>query len=199
MASSSQPQSPAIRHSWTAPGHYLKCQICRDYRATQARRAEAEASRTGRLWAIGAGQPYRNRILSISPRLQNPRMRGLYEQQQRRNVLHNRHVTIQVPCLLNPVRPNQTLGLSTARPLGLLHQDSPSKKRPSTCTSTPEPAQYYVPGQYPDDLDEASDHQPNHQASAVSLPPASCHSLFLGTSLLHDANSRLQLANDEPA
>ncbi|KAI1428429.1 hypothetical protein F5Y12DRAFT_711066 [Xylaria sp. FL1777] len=159
MAFLSQPQSPVL-HSWTTPGHYFHCKICRDYRASQAREAELEANRVGLLWAIGAGETHRNRILSISSRLQNPRMRAISRQQEGHGVSQTRRVTIQVPCLRHPVRPNQKLGLSKGAPSDVFSPDSPSRKRPVTCTSTPEPAQFLVPGQYPD-----SDHQPNTQAA----------------------------------
>ncbi|KAF2966259.1 hypothetical protein GQX73_g7291 [Xylaria multiplex] len=176
MASLAQPQSP-ILHSWTAPGHYLNCSICRNYRRQKSQEAEAEARRVGRSCAIGAGQPYNSRVLAVSPRLQTPNLRNILRRQGLNAA--TRRVTIQVPSLLYPVRPNETVGLRT----GLLREGL-TRKRPFTCSNNPEPAQYlvpdnlhhfpdvsnnvpydtprsvphnvsyYVPGQFPEDIDD---------------------------------------------
>ncbi|KAI1353209.1 hypothetical protein F5Y01DRAFT_312992 [Xylaria sp. FL0043] len=143
---------PAQLHCWRTPGHYLHCQDCRNYRSLQSRSAEAEASRAGRVAALSVGTPYRFRRLAISTRLEDPRLRALYNSQLDKEGLgpRRRHVTIQIPSLAHPVRPDES-----PRP-PLADQSSPSRKRPSTCTSTPDPALFYVPGQYTDDLDDPS-------------------------------------------
>ncbi|KAI0966025.1 hypothetical protein F4678DRAFT_466991 [Xylaria arbuscula] len=148
-------------HSWTIPGHYLACDICREYRAIQAQKAEAEASRVGRLAAINVGQSHINRVLSVSPRLRDPRLRRVFGATH-----HSRHVTIQVPDLSHPVRTTQRVGLHIGQPSGVLRPGSPSKKRPSTDTSTPEPAHFFVPEQYPEGAsDPHSSPQPSSQAA----------------------------------
>ncbi|KAI0424834.1 hypothetical protein F5Y09DRAFT_347319 [Xylaria sp. FL1042] len=163
MASLAQ-MNPAHLHCWRTPGHYHNCQVCRDFRSLQSRSAEAEASRAGRLSALAAGEPYRFRRLAISPRLEDRRLRSLFNQQLDQGQLApRRHVTIQIPCLDHPVRPDETPRLPlTDQPSAELYQDSPSRKRPSTCTSTPDPAQFYVPGQFTDDLDDTSTSDLDH-------------------------------------
>ncbi|KAI0539201.1 hypothetical protein GGR58DRAFT_500465 [Xylaria digitata] len=160
MASLAQPQSPII-HSWTVPGHYLNCCICRDYRRLQSENAEAEARRVGRSCAIGVGQPYNSRVLAISPRLRTSGLRDI----TRRQGLHaaTRRVTIQVPSLLYPVRPNQTVGLRT----GLLREDF-TRKRPFTCSDNPDPAQYLVPGDLPNHFPGVSNDVPRNAPRDVS-------------------------------
>ncbi|RWA14506.1 hypothetical protein EKO27_g590 [Xylaria grammica] len=188
MAFVPQPRSRVI-HSWTTPGHYLNCSPCRDYRRVQARNAEATANRAGRLCAIGVGQPFgqpfSSRILAISPRLN--RLSTAERLQRGIGLLpQGRRVTIQVPSLGRPVRPNQPTGLR-----GTLRQDY-CQKRPSTCTDNPEPAQYLVPcdvppriptvpkdtprdvarnhsfvtpGQFPEDIDVPNQQSSSHAAT----------------------------------
>ncbi|TGJ82137.1 hypothetical protein E0Z10_g6647 [Xylaria hypoxylon] len=150
MASFAQPQPP-ILHSWIAPGHYLNCHICREYRRMQSQNAEAVASKVGRLWAIGVGQPHSSRVLAISPRLRHPRIRSIARQQGLYGVSQTRHVTIQVPCLRNPVRPYQTI--DNPEPTQYLVPDDLPTHAPD------------VPGQFPEDIDGLRNHQSNSQAA----------------------------------
>ncbi|KAI1278515.1 hypothetical protein F5Y07DRAFT_360257 [Xylaria sp. FL0933] len=101
---------PAQLHCWRTPGHYLHCQDCRNYRSLQSRAAEAEASHAGRVAALSVGTPYRFRRLAISTRLEDPRLRALYNSQLDKEGLgpRRRHVTIQIPSLAHPVRPDES-------------------------------------------------------------------------------------------
>ncbi|KAI1753102.1 hypothetical protein F4782DRAFT_529831 [Xylaria castorea] len=132
MASIQQPRAPII-HSWTVPAHYLQCSICREYRRLESRRQEILANNIGRMVAINVGQDHRHRILSISPRLHDPRLRRVAQQEGLYPVTPSRRVTIQVPSLGRPVRTNSSIGLPI--------------KRSRSFNNNPDPAQYLVPEQ----------------------------------------------------
>ncbi|KAI0456040.1 hypothetical protein F5B21DRAFT_513613 [Xylaria acuta] len=135
MASTQQPHAPVI-HSWTVPAHYFQCRVCREYRRFESRRQERIANGIGRMVAINVGQDHRDhrhRVLSISPRLHNPRLRRVAQQEGLYPGTPSRRVTIQVPSLVRPVHTDSPIGL----PL----------KRPRTFDNNPELAQYFVPEQ----------------------------------------------------
>ncbi|KAI1110148.1 hypothetical protein F5Y14DRAFT_444225 [Nemania sp. NC0429] len=138
---SSQPQG-ITNHSWTVPAHYLLCSTCRDYRARQSEEAEDDARRIASLHAfhVNPNAP-RSRVISISPRLQTSRVRTRTQQE----LLFSgaglsrapRRVTIQLPNLRSPVRPDQSPGFPGRSP----------RKRPSAFSDSPELPQYFVPAQ----------------------------------------------------
>ncbi|KAI0485835.1 hypothetical protein F4859DRAFT_512028 [Xylaria cf. heliscus] len=132
MASIQQPRAPVI-HSWTVPAHYFHCSICREYRLIESRRQEIRASNTARMLAINVGQDHRNRVINISPRYHDPRLRRIAEQEGLSSATPIRRVTIQLPNISRPV-----------------HTNSPTRlpvRRPRDFDNTPDPAQYLVPEQ----------------------------------------------------
>ncbi|KAI0406264.1 hypothetical protein F4802DRAFT_613476 [Xylaria palmicola] len=142
MASLSQPRSPVI-HSWRVPAHYFQCKICRDFRRAWSQEAQRVAHEDGCREAQHVGQEYdfdekynyRHRVLAISSRLR--RLDRPLDPTASHKGLHAvtpaRRVTIKVPHLVNPVRPDSSIGLL--------------RKRPLTFTDYTEPAQYLVPEQ----------------------------------------------------
>ncbi|KAI0445653.1 hypothetical protein F4803DRAFT_547946 [Xylaria telfairii] len=130
MESTQQLLSP-VRHSWTDPGHYLQCSICKDFRRLESRKQARVAYTTARMVAINVGQNPRSRVLSVSPRLRDPRIRRIVQQEGLHPVTPIRRVTIQLPNLARPVHADSPIGLPV--------------KRPRAFDNTPEPAQYFVP------------------------------------------------------
>lgn len=140
MASLSQPPS-LVNHSWTLPAHYLLCNTCRNFRDQRSREAEDDARRNAHLNSFHVGELQTSRVISISPQLRYSRVRNRTQQQGLLSVAGPsrapRRVTIQVPYLGSPVRPNQSPALPGRS----------SRKRPSGFSDNPEPPQYFFPAQ----------------------------------------------------
>ncbi|KAK5636486.1 hypothetical protein RRF57_012198 [Xylaria bambusicola] len=139
---------PVYQHSWKDPGHYLSCESCSIYRAIQVRRAERQAVTDASLLERSEREQYRTRNIILSPRLIDYQLPNFYQGGQQ-----YKYTSIQVPNSRGS-NTTQALGLSgsaSGPSSGHLRTES-TRKRPVTCTSTPEPAQYYVPGQFPKDV-----------------------------------------------
>ncbi|KAI1126534.1 hypothetical protein F5Y10DRAFT_293665 [Nemania abortiva] len=145
MASLSQPGIRNLHdlniHNWRVPGHFLHCSKCRAERQRQTQQDQNNA----RARAILMSQPprcgtHRERLLALSPRLCASPFPGIIKQRGHSTLDTGRiprRVTIQVPNLNSPVRPDQT----PPPPF------RPCRKRPSYFSDEPEPAQYFVPEQ----------------------------------------------------
>lgn len=152
MESTQQLLSP-IAHSWTDPAHYLQCSICREFRRLESLKQSRLAKNTARMVAITVGQNPRTRVLSVSPRLRDPRLRRVSQQEGPYPVTPVKRVTIQLPNLARPVHTDSPIGLSI--------------KRPRTFVDNPEPAQYFVP----EPLDPVSPLPlSSHRATMATLP-----------------------------
>ncbi|KAI0107019.1 hypothetical protein GGR51DRAFT_559706 [Nemania sp. FL0031] len=147
MASYSQPGfriHESTIHDWRVPSHFLFCSRCRDERSRNIQQDADNARTRAMLMATPVYGPiYKHRLLSLSPRLTDCPFPGIIRQRGS-SVLDTgripRRVTIQVPSLNSPVRPDQT---PIQSPLSF----RPSRKRSSDFSDIPEPAQYFVPEQ----------------------------------------------------
>ncbi|KAJ8133415.1 hypothetical protein O1611_g208 [Lasiodiplodia mahajangana] len=131
----------AASHDWRIPSHFLYCGRCRDERSRHIQQDQDNARARGMLMATPIhGTIYRESLLSISPRLTASPFPGIIRQRGP-SLLDTgrvpRRVTIQVPSLSSPVRPDQS---PIQSPLSF----RPSRKRPSYFNDNSEPAQYFV-------------------------------------------------------
>ncbi|KAI0518517.1 hypothetical protein F5B22DRAFT_644822 [Xylaria bambusicola] len=134
---------PRNLHSWTDPGHYLSCESCNIYRAIETRKAERQAHTDASILERSESILYRSRNIIVSPRLIDRQLPSFYQEEQQ-----YRYTSIRVPYFRGS-NTTQALGLSGAASASGQLRPASTRKRPVTCTSTPEPAQYYVPGQFP--------------------------------------------------
>jgi hypothetical protein len=139
---------------WGDPNHFSSCTPCREYRHRYIELHEAKASTIANLNAVAVGlrgvPSSSHRVMSISPRLRNPSIRGIIRQTGRYPAVDTgripRHVTIQIPDLSSPVRTDQTPIQSPVQSPGSSYG---SRKRPSNYSEEySEPPQHYVPEQF---------------------------------------------------
>ncbi|KAJ3575839.1 hypothetical protein NPX13_g3897 [Xylaria arbuscula] len=136
------PFQPELVHSWCSPNHYLFCKRCKAHRSFHVHRAEEIAARQAQLLAESQRQEYQERRIILSPRVLKGQPRAFYQAQNQ-----YKYTSIRVPLSHNSSNTTQALGL------GCQLAPGSDRKRRVDCTSHAEPAQYYVPGQFPEEVD----------------------------------------------
>ncbi|KAI3317588.1 hypothetical protein HD806DRAFT_541056 [Xylariaceae sp. AK1471] len=139
MASYSQPLFQPHHHhhefhNWKVPAHYMQCEPCRDFRREAIRQSNAKARDDARRNALLVGQRWRFRPIKIGSHIRNPYFRALADEENGFvDVALPKQVTIQVPSLYEPVRPDQPV------PRHFLG------KRSFSSIDDSEPVEYFVP------------------------------------------------------